>query len=419
MELMVSIPPLFKRQNPKDAFLILDIGTKIIKALIFFVEDGKIVVLGYGKEPQKIENYQKDIKRLADLCKVAIFRAERQARFQGVRLRKIRGVVLGFGGGVIKGETFSQKFFREDPQKYIDVGELKNILQRFQWKAKEEICRRPEETVSCPPKLLQSWICEARVDGYQVANPFDFQGKEVLLSVFNSYCSSDFFNFLEEFSLLLKLEILSILDENFSVYQAVLQKKAPNFGAILIDVGGLSTQVSLIRKGNFEKSVNFGMGSQNFTNLLIKNFGISEMEAEDIKVKYGNGELGYGVAKKITKIFEPVVSLWYKAFNLAIEEFPFQNYLPSQIYLFGGGSILPEIKDGFIKKKAKEHISNISDFKAEVLTPSHFKNLAEGIDYYDLPQDVIPLSLAISFSSSVERESIFERALKQTLKIIQ
>ncbi len=419
MKLMANIPPFFKKQNPKDAFLVLDIGTKIIKALIFFVEDEKIVVLGYGKELQKIENYQKDIKRLVDLCKVAIFRAGRQVRFQGVRLRKIRGVVLGFGGGFIKGETFSQKFFREDPQKYIDVGELKNVLQRFQWKAKEEICRRLEETINCPPKLLQSWICEARVDGYQVANPFDFQGKEILLSVFNSYCSTDFFNFLEEFSLLLKLEILSILDENFSVYQAILQKKVPNFGAILVDVGGLATQVSLIRKGNFEKSVNFGIGSQNFTSLLIKNFGISEIEAEDIKVKYGNGELGYGVAKKIAKIFEPVVSLWYKAFNLAIEEFPFQNYLPSQIYLFGGGSFLPEIKDGLIKKKAKEYFSNVSDFKTEVLIPAHFKNFVEGVDNYDLPQDVVPLSRALSFGSTLEKESIFEKVLKQTLKIIQ
>jgi len=414
IKLMVSIAPIFKKQTPKDAFLVLDIGTKIIKAVIFFAEDERIIISGYGKELQRLENYTKDVKRLSDFCKVAIFRAQREAR-----LRRVRGVILGFGGGVIKGETFSQKFFREDPQKYIDISELKNILQKFQWKAKEEICRKPEEAISCPPKILQSWICEARVDGYQVANPFDFQGKEIMLSVFNSYCGPDFLTFLEEFVNFLKLDLLGVFDENFAIYQMLLQKKIPNFGGILIDVGGLATQVSLIRKGVFERTIGFGMGGQNFTNLLVKNFGVSEVEAEDIKIKYARGGLGYGVAKRIAKIFEPNVSLWYKALNLAFDEFPFKNYLPSQIYLLGGGSLLPEIKDGFVKKRAKEYLPNLTDFKAEILTPEHFKGRISGIEEYNLPQDTPPLSLAFSFSSTLERENIFEKILKQTLKIIQ
>ena len=414
MELMAQIPSIFKKQTPKDAFLVLDIGTKIIKAVIFFVEDDKIIVSGYGKELQKLENYTKDVKRLADFCKVAIFRAQKEAR-----LRKVRGVILGFGGGFVKGETFSQKFFREEPQKFIDTAELKNILQRFQWKAKEEICRQPEESVSCPPKILQSWICEARIDGYQVANPFDFQGKEVMLSVFNSYCTSDFLNFLEEFVNFLKLDLLGVFDEEFAVYQVLSRISTPNFSAILIDVGGVTTQISLVRKGVFEKSVGFSIGSKNFTELLIKSFGVSELEAEDIKIRYSKGGLGYGVAKRIAKIFEPTVALWYEALNLALEEFPFRNYLPGQIYLFGGGSLLPEIKNGLVKKRAKENLAVLSDFKAEILSPEFFKNFVEGLEEYGLPQDTIPLGVAASFSWTLEKENVFEKILKQTLKIIQ
>ena len=161
-------------------------------------------------------------------CEIFKFDSISQAQKQS-RIQKINGAILGFGGGFIKGETFSQKFFRENFQRTIDISELKNILQKLQWKAREEICHRPEEAASCPPKLLQSWICEARVDGYLVTNPFDFQGKEIMLSVFNSYSSADFFNFLEEFSSFLKLELFGIFDESFAVYQAILRKKIPNF----------------------------------------------------------------------------------------------------------------------------------------------------------------------------------------------
>jgi len=417
MKLMARTLPFLKKQNPRDAFLVLDIGTKIIKAVIFFVEDEKIIIIGYGKKHHNLENYTKNVRRLADLCKTAISQAQKQSRIQ-----KINGAILGFGGGFIKGETFSQKFFRENFQRTIDISELKNILQKLQWKAREEICHRPEEAASCPPKLLQSWICEARVDGYLVTNPFDFQGKEIMLSVFNSYSSADFFNFLEEFSSFLKLELFGIFDESFAVYQAILRKKIPNFNAIFIDVGGLSTNVSVARKGKFEKSVEFGLGGQNFTELLTRTFGVSELEAEDIKIKYSRGELGYGVGKKIAKIFEKASLLWHKALNLSFEEFSFKRYLPSQIYLFGGGSLLPELRDGLIKKKAKEHLSNLADFKAEILTPSHFKDsvgMVKGIEDYGFPQDTVPLSLALFFSSTLKKESIFEKILKQTLRIIQ
>lgn len=414
MEVMVEIPYFSRKQNPREVFLALDIGTRVIKAIIFFIENEKIIVAGFGKELQKSENYTRDIKRLSDLCKIAIFRAQRQAR-----LRKIKGVILGFGGSFVRGETFSQRFFREDPQKYIDVSELKNILQKLQWQSKEEICRRPEESGSCPPKLLQAIICEARIDGYQVTNPFDFQGKEIILSVFNSYASADFLNFLEEFLCYLKLDLISILDESFAVFQAILPKSSQNFNAIFIDVGGSSTRVSVCRKGKLEKSVEFALGGQNFTDLLTKTFGISELEAEDIKIKYGRAELGHGVTKKIAKILESCVSLWYKALTLAFEEFPFKNYLPSQIYLFGGGSLLPEIRDGFLRKKAQSQLSFVPNFKAEILTPVYFKDFFEGLEEYELPQDTVPLGLALFFSSAFEKENIFERMLKRTLRIIQ
>lgn len=411
---MASIPELLKKQNPKETFLILDIGTKLIKAVIFFVDDGKIVISGYGKEPQRLVNYTKDVKALSDSCKAVILRAQKQAR-----IKKIDGVILGFGGSPMRGETFSQRFFREDPQKYIDVVELRNILQKLQWKAREEICRRPEEAMSCPPKLLQSWICEARVDGYQVTNPFDFQGKEIILSVFNAYSTPDFINFLEELSGALKIKILGAFDENFSVYQIMLQRKGPNLGAILIDIGGLATQISLIRKGKLEKSINFGIGGQNFTDVLVKTFGISEIEAEDIKIKYGKGELGHGVEKKIAKLFEPVSSLWYEALDLSFEDILFKNYLPSQIFVFGGGSLLPEIKDGLVKKKAAEQLSNLPDFDAAIFSPEYFKNSFEGSGSFNSPQETIPLSLAVFFATTIEKENVFEKILKQTLRIIQ
>ncbi len=80
---------------------------------------------------------------------------------------------------------------------------------------------------------------------------------------------------------------------------------------------------------------------------------------------------------------------------------------------------MPEIREGLIKKKAKEHLSNIANFKTEILTPNYFKNSVEGIESYDFPQDTIPLGLALSFSSGLERENVFEKILKQTLRILQ
>ena len=92
-------------RESSEYVLALDIGTEIVKALIFRIEGGiRGVVSGVGWVRQKSGNMQSgavsDIGGVIESCREAILLAEEQAG-----IKKVRKSIIGIAGELVKGTT--------------------------------------------------------------------------------------------------------------------------------------------------------------------------------------------------------------------------------------------------------------------------------------------------------------------------
>ncbi len=216
----------FKRKPQEKAIIALDLGTENIKAILFTIEEkqsmsGEIIgkrgiIKGVGKVQQRLgdmNNAIADIASVVQNAKEAIRRASQEAGIEPQHL------VMGIAGEFVKGATSTMTHKREDSETKINIGELRNIVHKLQWKAFAEVRKALSEETGFPEidvKLIHSSIVDVRIDKYRVTNPLGFQGKEVQMSIFNSFAPLVHYGALQNIADDLGLELLSITSEPFA-----------------------------------------------------------------------------------------------------------------------------------------------------------------------------------------------------------
>ena len=126
-----EVAPL--KNNSDDYLLALDIGTEYVKALIAKKSKGDVHIVGVGKAHEAPTNMYSgaiaDIQGVAKTCEEALIKAEEMA---DVRAKE---VVVGIAGELIKGNTASIKYRRNDASKPITEEEMGQIIKKVQQRA--------------------------------------------------------------------------------------------------------------------------------------------------------------------------------------------------------------------------------------------------------------------------------------------
>jgi cell division protein FtsA len=410
----------FKIKKPKkDYLLALDIGTEFVKTLIF--KRGKEgAIIGVGREKQ-FPNYMRagavaDIDGVAETCEKAIEKASQMARLRP------KQAVMGISGELVKGMTTGYLYKRSEPKEEIDLAELKNVIQKIQWKAFEEARRelayetgRKEIEI----KLINAIITDIKIDGYRVTNPIGFKGQEIFLSIFNVYAPLVHLGALETIASKLNLDLLAIAAEPYAVARCLnLDSKR---GAIIIDIGGGTTDIALVRSVGLEGTKTLALAGRAFTKRLSQNLGLDLDKAEEIKIKYSQRQLSQPVCRKIREIFKKDLRVWLSGVCLALEDFKETDVLPNQILLCGGGSNLPDLR-----RKLEKGFNKISSIKANLTNPK--VSLIQPRDILDIkdetgrlkePDDVAPMALASLALELVKEKGVLSSILKRTVRMMQ
>ena len=160
---------IFKRKPQDKAIIALDIGTEIIKTILFTIDEkqsmsGEVIgkrgiIKGVGKVHQLLGDMQNntitDIASVVKNAKEAIRIAAQEADLQPQQL------VMGIAGEFIKGATSSMTYKREEPNSKINVSELRNIVHKLQWRAFADVRKELSEETGYPEidvKLINSTI---------------------------------------------------------------------------------------------------------------------------------------------------------------------------------------------------------------------------------------------------------------------
>jgi len=408
------------KRDKEKYWLALDIGTEFVKALVFEIDkdNQKGYVKGLSRVRQEPTYMQAgavaDIQGVVKVCQEALRQVVRQTKVMPTR------VVLGIAGEFVKGSTTSLVYKRENPEERIDLTELKNIVQKIQWKAFEQIRKelswemaRPEVEI----KLISAHISEVQIDGYKISNPLGFQGKEVLLRIFNVYAPLVHLGALQSIANQLNLDLFSIVAEPYALARALDIKSA-----ICIDLGGGTTDIALVQEGGVKATRSLSLGGRTFTKKLVKTLGLGFIEAEEVKLKYSQKKLSPAVQKKIREIFKKDILVWLNGINLALEDFSQVDFFPSKILLSGGGSLLPGIKSA-LERESRQHWSQkmvlARPLQVEFIRPKDIVNIVDQKHFLKDPQDIMPMALASLALEELKDQTILNLVLKRAVRIIQ
>jgi cell division protein FtsA len=372
----------------------LDIGTEYIKALIIRREGDNGIVLGVGRQQQSyadmVSGAVADIQAVIDNCNHALEQAEDMAEAIPGR------AVIGIAGEQVKGFSTAVTVPRHDPGQRINRVELQNTLEMVQKRAMREAAHLMGEELGVPEvslKLIHSTITTVRIDGYLVTNPMDFQGKSMEITVFNTFAPLTHIGALQTIAAELDLELIATVAEPFAMARCCATDEVYEFGGIFVDVGGGTTDVALIRNGGIEGTKMFTIGGRVFTKKIAAHLNLSFVEAEELKVRYSRGEVSEDRVKQLRALLAPDAEVLVNGIALTLQQLAKADRLPSNIYLAGGGSALPEIEEYLNAYPWMEQLPFPRKPVVRALAPTDVRNIYDSTGLLLSQQDITPMGL--------------------------
>ncbi len=367
---MTKFKFLRKRSEYYRHFTVLDIGTDLIKVLVVRRDGPDGEILGVGREPQAPAAMSggaiADLEAVIQACNRALEAAEDMAS-------TVPGqVVVGIAGELIKGFSSTIAYPRENSKSRVRSSEIGQLEAR----------------------LVHSAITNVRVDGYPVTNPVCFTGKNLEVRVFNTCAPMTHSDAVETVGRELDLELASAVAQPYALARACASEEVWSEGGIFVDVGGGTTDVALVRDGGVEGTRMFNLGGRAFTRRLALAFGLSYEEAEARKLRHSEGLLSAEQHRQVSELLSADAEVLLQGLALSLKELARGDRLPSNIFLCGGGSLLPELTLEMGKNNWAAGLSFPRSPKIRHLVPPDVRNLTDSTGQLSSPQDIAPMGLA-------------------------
>lgn len=320
----------------------LDIGTEFVKALIARVVGEELEIIGLGRAHQELSDMQAgaiaDIAGVVGNCDKALAAAEQQA---GVSART---AVIGIAGELVKGTTSTVRFTRKNPEKEIDITEMTRIITLVQERAEQKARQQLAWELGgkdVEVRLVNSALVRIDIDGYKVTNPVGFQGKDVLVEMYTAFAPMIHIGALERTAAELDLDLLAVAAEPFAVARSVVgDDPSASLSAILMDVGGGTTDIAVLNEGGVEGTKMFGIGGRAFTHAIERALEVDFSQAESLKIGLSSGTTPHQNKAEVEKAVAKTLNVWVDGVELALSEFDKLDNLPNKVLLCGGGSSL-------------------------------------------------------------------------------
>lgn len=354
---------LQERHHKDKLFLCLDIGTEAVKTLIFTLPavsktgtDKRICV--EGSSVCYCDGYGafdgRDFE--TDVIEKTAAKAIGDAYQNFVSLRKIpkrneRGLkmklptVLSISPHVLKGRVAVLFFKRTESARKISRKEAKRIEQEILHEIQGNIAKKFAQDygiLSHDIHWISSKILERKIDGYQVPTLEGYEGTSIEVRILTTFLPKQYLRVIREISRRIGITIASIVHPAEYISEALERQ---NCDGIFLDVGGEMTQFFVVKNGIVQHIGECTGGGKTFSRLLVSTLGIQEERARLLKERYARGLLTDEVADKIQEMFAQEQEQWYKSIVGKLQNIKLKTAFVSRMVLFGGGSMLPGMKD--------------------------------------------------------------------------
>lgn len=337
------------RRTSDDTILALDIGTEFVKAVIAKQQkDGTLDIIGVGKVRQGSSNMYAgaiaDISGVVTICEKALNQAEKVA---GVTSKL---AVVGIAGELIKGNTSTVRYRRKNGNKPLTEQEMSLIIKRVQEQAGERARKEISDETNNPNvevRLINSAIVSITIDGYKISNPVGFKGTDVVIQFYTAFAPLVHISAIEKVCAELSLDLLAVAVEPFAVCRACLGDDLDgNLSAIVMDIGGGTTDIAVIDDGGVEGTKMFGIGGRGFTHQIAEALNVDFETAEKYKLSINNPtKVPADMRDKMMLAIQRNLAVWLSGVQITLDDFQLSEMLPNKILLCGGGAGLGELQD--------------------------------------------------------------------------
>ena len=404
-------------EDSRPVFTALDIGTAYAKAMIIEVQDDVGVVLGTGRHQQSYSHMSDgivtDIPGVIANCNEALTKAEQSAG--GIIAPS---TVIGIAGELVKGSSITISKQRQQPAKPVTPEELEAIISSAQQKllkiAKERIAAETGYP-NIEVRLTNAAVIAVRIDGQAVSNPIGFRGRHFTLTLFSAFAPLMQLGALETVAQGLDLTLVTIVAEPYALARCLSANASADSGAIFIDIGGGTTDIALVRQGGIEETRMFALGGRTFTRRLAASKGMSVKEAEKLKLSYSNGSIKGNERDEIQNIYASESQIWMDSVELLVDELAKGELLPPAIYLVGGGSGLPDLRQKLDNFPWTERLPFSRQPIVETIQPNMVTSIVDPNNLLRNAQDITPMALAYQAIELQNEDNVLERVLYRVI----
>jgi len=168
----------------------------------------------------------------------------------------------------------------------------------------------------------------------------------VVVQLYTAFAPLVHIGALERVAEQLDLDLLAVAAEPFAVARSVIGDDQSNtMSAVLMDVGGGTTDIAVINEGGVQGTKMFGIGGRAYTRSIERDMGVEFDLAEKLKVALAENKVPAKQKPAVEKALHKTLDVWINGVELGLSEFTKLDHLPSKLFLCGGGSSLDMLMD--------------------------------------------------------------------------
>ncbi|RPH52917.1 MAG: cell division protein FtsA [Desulfobacteraceae bacterium] len=326
----------------------LDIGTTKICAVVGEVTDSEINIIGIGTHPSigLRKGVVVNIESTVDSIKKAVEEAELMAGCE------ISSVYAGIAGGHITGFNSRGIVGIKGPE--VTQQDIDRVIDA----ARAVAIPMDREVIHVLP---QEYIVD---DQAEIQDPIGMAGVRLEAKIHIVTGAVTSAHNIVKCANRSGLDVCDIVLEALASGEAVLTKEEKELGAVLLDLGGGTTDLAVFSGKNIKHAFVLALGGNNLTNDIAVGLRASLPEAEKIKIKYGScvaknishdemievPGMGGRTPRKLPRqilgeILEPRMEEIFTLIKREIYRAEMENLIPSGIVLTGGSALLNDVTE--------------------------------------------------------------------------
>lgn len=331
-------------KEDKKLVVALDVGTsKIVVVVAELQEDGVLKIIGLGQHLSK--GLKKGVVINIDTTMQAIQRAVEEAELMADC--KIKDVYTGIAGSHIKSlNSHGMVKVRDSEVSQMDVDRVLETAQAITLPPDQQVLH----------VLTQQYVLDDQQD---IKEPLGMSGMRLEVKVhIVSGAISAAQNIIKCITRC-GLEVLDLVLQPLASSEAVLTKDEKDLGVCLVDIGGGTTDIAIIKNGSIQHTAVIPIAGDQITNDIAVAFRTPVQSAEDIKINLGSATTFMASAnevveiplvdgrepKKITtqalaEVIEPRVTELFELIRNELQRSRMGSTIASGVVITGGSSMM-------------------------------------------------------------------------------